>query len=340
MSGRVLVVIAYFADGSVYPRAGARRSHGETYWANIAACAATLRHVAGPTPELVVFAGDEPPEPMAAVLAVAGGRVRHLDFARRPPADFYERYLGSLYVLDVMAALADEVDDDDVVLLVDPDIVWVRPIEPLVADVRAGGVVAYDLQVPEDVPLCGLTRRRQTEMVAELLGVGPGPEDPAIAHFGGELYGVLGRELRDLVPVLEDLWAKALARHEAGLDHHNTEEHFVNVAMWVRGEQEGRANAHIQRIRTLPKPFGTRERATPGLVAWHLPMEKDQGLLDLFDHLAVGRSLPPADDGYVRWLGAKVGVAPRGARWLGDRARQLKWAVTGRSWGGHPNHGL
>lgn len=339
-SPRVVVTISYFRDGSVYPRGGRPDRQGDVYWANIAVNAATLRHVAGPGPELVVFAGDRPPAPAARVLESAGAQIRALDFARRPPDDFYRRYVGSLYVLDTMVALAEELDDDDVAVFVDPDVVWARAPDPLVAEVRRGGVVAYDLAVPDTLPMCEISRREQGAMLAELSGRGPDPTGDALTHFGGELYGLLGRELQSILPDLEELWTGTLRRYEAGEPHYNVEEHFMNAVLWRRGEQVGRANAHIQRVRTLPAPFGTRERVHPELVAWHLPMEKDQGFLAVFRHLTAGRALPPPGPGYQRWLRRRMGVAPVGVRWGLDRARQVRWALTGRSRGGTPNHGL
>jgi hypothetical protein len=338
--GRVLVVVSYFADDSEYPRSGARAHRAMTYWSNIAANVATLRHVAGTDVEPVVFAGDEPPPGPAAVLDRAGVEIRHHPFDHRPPAGFYTRYAGTLYLLDAMTALAAEVAPDDVLLFVDPDIVWVTAPEPLVAEVRRGGIVAYDLLVPDTVPLCDHTRRDQTEIMRAMTGRGPGAAEPAISHFGGELYGMLGAELVTLVPELDVLWEANLRRVEQGLPHHHLEEHILNVALWAREEQEGRANAHIQRIRTLPRPFGTRERARQPLVAWHLPMEKTTGLRAVYLHVAGGRPLPPVGPAYQRWLAARTGVRPAGLRWAGDRARQLKWVVTGKAFGGTPNHGL
>jgi hypothetical protein len=337
---RVVAIVSYFRDGSLYPRGGRPDQQGDVYWANIAVNATTFRHVAGPGPEFVVFAGDEPPPAAAALLSAAGAEIRPLDFARRPPDDFYRRYAGSLYVLDTMAALAGELHDDDVALLVDPDVVWASRIDPLVAEVRRGGVVAYDLAVPDTLPMCDLSRRDQGAILTELTGHGPDPRGDALTHFGGELYGVLGRELRALLPELERLWAGTMARYEQQLPHYNVEEHFLNAVLWQRGEQVGRANDHLQRVRTLPKPFGTRERVHPGLVAWHLPMEKDQGFLTAFAHLRRGRGLPPVGPEYQRWLRRRMGVAPVGRRWVMDRARQVRWAITGRSRGGTPNHGL
>lgn len=337
---RTLVVISYYADGHVYPRSGRPDRRSMTYWSNIAAGMATLRHVAGDTVEPVVFCGDDPPPGPAEVLDRLGVELRRHPFGHRPPPDYYVRYAGTFFVLDAMAALAEEVGPDDVVLFVDPDIVWVTPIDALVADVQRGGVVAYDLLCPDTVPLCDLTRREQTDLMVEMTGTGPGPGEPAIAHFGGEHYGMLGSELRTLVPRLEWLWERNLERFEQGRSHHNLEEHVLNVALWERGEQSGRANTHLQRIRTLPRPFGTRERGDRPLVAWHLPMEKDAGLLAVYRHVAAGTPLPPLGPAYERWLAARTGLRPTGLRWLADRGRQLKWIATGKWFGGTPNHGL
>ena len=92
--------------------------------------------------------------------------------------------------------------------------------------------------------------------------------------------------LAEVVPQVEELWAATLARYAAGQPHYTVEEHVLNAVLWRRGEQHDRAGAFIQRVRTLPPPYGTRERVHPGLVAWHLPMEKDAGFLRVHRHLA------------------------------------------------------
>lgn len=335
------MVVSYFADDSVYPRSGRRSKQRETYWANIAVNATTLRHVGGPDVEFVVFAGDHPSPGAAELLDAAGAEVRQVAFGHRPPLGFYHRYAGTFYVLDAMTALATEVAPGDVLLFVDPDIVWANPLGPLLAEVREGGIVAYELEVPDSVPLVDLTRRQQSDILVEMTGAGPARDQPALTHFGGEFYGMLGSELVTLLPAVEQLWEETLRRHERREPHHNLEEHVLNAAMWGRGEVSGRANALLQRVRTLPAPFGTRDRARSDLVLWHLPLEKDKGFLRVFRELADGRSMPPVGPTYQRWLGQRVGIRPTGGRWLADRARQAKWLLGGRSRVTNPtNYGL
>lgn len=322
--GRVLVVVSYVPDDSHYPRGGDGRRRRELYWSNIAVQAATLRHVA-PAVEFVVATPDTPPEPAAGVLARAGARMLPVPFTHTPPPGFYARYAGSLYVLDTMAALEREVADDDVLLFVDPDLVWVRAPEPLVEEVRRGGVVGYDLQVPDWLSMCEVPRADQARIIGEVTGTDLDGDAPV--HFGGELYGMRGAELSDVVAGLEPWWEATLDRFARGLDHFTVEEHLMNALLWQRGEQVGRANDHLQRIRTLPKPVGTRERADAPLVAWHLPYEKDRAFPRLLRRLAAGRPMPPVGPGYERWLRRRMGIDPVGARRVADLGRAVWWRL-------------
>lgn len=332
-------MVSYFADGSHYPRSGRRDRQGDVYWANIAVNAATLRHVS-PGAEFVVFAGDDPPDRAAEVLAGAGADIRHLDFAHRPPDDFYIRYVGSLYLLDALLSVVQEAGPDDVVLFVDPDIVWALPLDRVIEEVRRGGIVAYDLRVPDFVPMCDLTRREQGDVLAEMDGRGPARTEEALTHFGGEFYGMLGSELPAFTDEVLAVWDQTVRRYEVGLPHFNVEEHLVNAVLWQRGEQSGRANAFVERIRTLPAPFGTRERLHPELVAWHLPLEKHRGFLTVLRHLAARRPLPADTDDYHRWLSRRMGLVPTPARLVADRARQVSWKLTRRTAGATALHGL
>lgn len=323
MARRVLVVVSYARDRSHYPRGGSPRRRRAIYWSNIAVQAATLHHVA-PEVEFVVCSTDTPPAGAGRVLASAGASVRHVPFDHQPPDGFYARYAGSLYMFDTMAALVPEVGDDDVVMFVDPDIVWVRPPRPAVDEIDRGGVVAYELQVPEWLPMCDVPRAQQAQIIAEISGHAV-PHPPT--HFGGEFYGMLGRELAPLVDDVAPWWDATLQRHRDGQPHFKVEEHVMNAVLWTRGEQEGRAHTLLSRIRTLPKPIGTRERAHPDLVAWHLPFEKDRAFPRLHRELVLGRRLPPPGPAYERWLRRRMGIDARGLRWVADRARVAKWAV-------------
>lgn len=334
----VRLVVSYHEHASPVPRFGRAGDRNASYWQMIAVHAATLRHVAGPDPVFEVWTGGPPPSgDITEVLAGAGAEVRFTPFDHEPPPDFYHRYLGALYVFDVIQAVAAEAADDEVVLFVDPDIVWAGRPDPLVAEARRGGIVAYDLGVPDTVPMVGLSRREQAAILAEMIG-GP-PASPSPVHFGGEFYGMLGAELRPFAADVEQLWGQTLDRYQRGLLHFRMEEHHVNAVLWQRGEQRGRANAHLQRIRTVPPPFGTRDRVHPGLVAWHLPLEKNRAFPRMFRHLASGRALPPPGAEYTGWLARRMGVVPVGARWLADCGHRAKWALTRKGRAGH-HHGL
>ncbi|MTV24573.1 hypothetical protein FTX61_03950 [Nitriliruptoraceae bacterium ZYF776] len=327
-AGDVVVVVSYFRDGSRYPRAGPAARQDAVYWANIAVHAATLRHVGADDVRIEVHRGNDPTPPAAALLEAAGVHLVRTPFAHQPPDGFFVRFAGSLYLLDTMADLAHRAHDDTVVLFVDPDVVWVAPPDGLVAAVREHGTIAYDLGVPPDVRSGGLTPREEAAMYAELTGrVAP---DPPV-HFGGECYGVLGADLRRLVATAAPLWDAALDRHDRGLPHHNVEEHVLDAALWQLGVTRGRVNDHLERIMTLPLPFGSRQRYRPELAAWHLPSEKTLGLRRVFDHLVAGRPLPPVDDGYHAWLRRRVGIDRTPIHAWRDLTRTVKWTLTGEA---------
>ena len=324
----VLVVVSYTPDDSRAPRAGAPERKDDVYWASIAVNVATLRHVAGEHIAFQVHCPSDPPPHVTRLLATAGVEVVPTAFTHRPPDDFFLRFLASLYMLDTTAAVADEVADDTVVLFVDPDVVWVADPTAMIEDVRAHGVLAYDLAVPPDLPVGRLTRRQELELFEAIAGEQVTPLPP---HFGGEFYGMLGARLRAFVAATAPIWAETLRRHEQGQPHFNLEEHVFDAALWRLGVVEGRANSHIERIMTLPEPFGSRRRYRPELVAWHLPSEKTIGITKVFEHLAAGRDLPALDDGYHAWMRRRMGIDPTPRHLARDLSRWLKWTVTGEA---------
>ncbi|MGK2947035.1 MAG: hypothetical protein ACSLFP_00545 [Acidimicrobiales bacterium] len=324
----MVAVVSYFREHSEHPRSGPAGRRDDTYWTCIAANAATMRHVADTPLEFVVCAGSGPPAWLRPVLDDAGVTVRVVPFDHRPPEGFYDRYLGSLYLLDALQDAAGWVGPDDVVMFIDPDVVWGAPYGPLVEEIEAGGIVAYELVVDEDLPMCDLSRRDQAAILQELTGTDLDGTVPR--HFGGEFYGMLGSEVPAFAAAVESMWKEMLRRHAAGRAHHNSEEHVINAVLWQRRERSSRAHPHLQRIRTLPGVWGTRERMHDDLIAWHLPIEKEIGFPNLVAHLAAEKPLPPPGPTYHRWLRRMMGVQPAGARRAADVLRQVKWRVTGQ----------
>lgn len=325
--GRVVAIVAYSGDRSPHPRSVQPEKLEDAYWTCIAANAATMRHVATTELDFVVCARSGPPPALADLLGSLGVRTRFVPFDHGQSEDFYHRYLGSLYLLDAIADASAWVQPDDVVIFVDPDVVWGASYDPLVADIRSGGVVGYELEVDVDLPLCHLTRLELADLIAELDGSDLGGQVPP--YFGGEFYGLLGSELKVFAEEVEEVWKVTLDRYERGLVHFNSEEHVINAVMWQRGERSSRAKPYVQRIRTLPGVFGTRERMHDGLVAWHLPLEKEQGFPQLVRHLLAGRPLPAPGPAYHRWLRRRMGVEPVGMRRVVDAVRPLKWRLSG-----------
>lgn len=324
----VRVVVSYAPDDSRAPRAGSPERKDDVYWASIAVNAATLRHVAGDGPTFEVRCPSGPPEHVAALLADAGVEVVATPFTHRPPDDFFLRFLASLYMLDTTAAVAEEVADDTLVLFVDPDVVWVADPAPMIAAVHDQGVVAYDLAVPPDLPVGRLTRRQELDLFEAISGQRVEPLPP---HFGGEFYGLRGARLREFVAATGPVWDETLRRYERGQLHHNLEEHVFDAVLWQLGVHEGRGNGFIERIMTLPEPFGSRRRYRPELVAWHLPSEKTMGIAKVFDHLVAGRALPALDAGYHAWMRRRMGIDPTPRHLARDFSRWLKWTVTGEA---------
>lgn len=324
----MIIVVSYAPDDSRYPRAGRPDRQHDVYWQSIAVHAATLRHVARDDLVFEVHCPTPPPRQVLPLLDAA--RVDHVEtpFRHRPPDNFFERFVGSLYLLDTADAIAQEAADDSVVLFVDPDVVWVDDPHPLIEEVRRSGIVTYDLGLPNDFPIGDLTRHDEAELIEAITGA---TFDSLPPHFGGELYGVLGARLRELVAHLAPLWEATLRRHQDGRLHFNYEEHLFDAALWQLGVMEGRGNRYLERIMTIPAPFGSRERYRPELLAWHLPSEKTVGIANVYARLAAGRGLPTREEGYHTWLRRRMGIRRTPRHLVRDVMRWVKWTATGEA---------
>lgn len=247
-----------------------RRSHGDAaglYYAAMCVAFATVARWNSDTARVLVT--DSPvPQEFAVRFETLGVEVMQVEFAHRPPAGFHGHFNASLYTLDAMAELASRFPKDDLCLM-DPDVVAVRPLDPLWshADFAVG---ALPIDVPPGEVMNGLSALQAEELHRQL--------DPSLAgppeHFGGEVYVFRAETIAPVLERAEDAFQLALQRHGQGQPKFTTEEHLLNYAL--RRSNVSRLDDRVRRIWTAPR---LREIGPDPerLVLWHLPAEKDRG---------------------------------------------------------------
>ena len=317
------MVVAFIEDGGFYPRATGA-DPVLAYWRAIAVMATTLRTVGADWP-ITVSTNRPPSEPtVRRALDRLGVSYRETPFEHRPPPGYFDRFSGSFYLLDALADAVDRASDDTRLLFVDPDCVWVRSPEPLLAlvDADPDALIAYEIRYAPGQAALGLTL---AEMAAFFTELGDRPVPGEAPYAGGEL--LLGRRdrLAQLLPLIEQIWEESLRRFERGERIRvNTEEHVLSYALGQLGWTGGTANPFVRRLWTKSPPDRNVQGDERSLVLWHALTEKGRGLDRLFDDaVATHPALARPDDRYRDHLARRLHVD------LG-LAGKLKAAVTQR----------
>lgn len=331
-SGQLYICTWLFAESdeeaSTYPQVPGRSTSAgfqSTYWRCVAAFFATsYRHQ--PDAKHLLFTNlDTLPEisgvRLSALLGQLGVEVIQLPMTHTTPPGHFPAWRNQFYVFDIASYLGDRVQDEDTVLVLDSDCVWVSGAGAVQDAVRRDGVLTYVENFPLDWPENGLTRSDMQALSTALLGYEvPHP----LIYCGGELVAATGSELRRLNVEIAKAWDALLERAQAGLFTFNEEAQLLSHVYYVLGCPVGNGNPYVRRIWT--GSFGAYRTATPqdlGLVVWHLPLEKRLGIRRLYDALLDPTSrfwrLDPHTE-MAPYLGAMLGV-PRNS--LAKKMRDL-----------------
>lgn len=307
----VVVAVAYWRDDGYYPRSSGSRRRGDVYLRNTATMAATWQRVSTVSDTRVRLCSNVVPTgDVGAQLQALGVEVESVPFRSVPPGGYFDRFSAATYSLDVLHHHARELADDDVLVLVDPDVVWARDPAPLVAQVHAEGLVGHAIPRPPDVRDLGLTRRELGTLIGELAGREVREAPPLL---GGELLAVTGAQLPAFAAACTEGWQASVARFDAGdrpLLH--TEEHVYSYAFEVLGRGVHDTPHLIRRVWTRPGTVRNVTGHEDAVLAWHVLTEKTHGLWRLYDDLQSGRGPFAAEDEreYRRRLARRLAIDP------------------------------
>jgi hypothetical protein len=255
---------------------------------------------------LALVTDCEPPGSVADTLSALDVQVLETKFEHRPPDGFWPRFNASLYTIDVMAMLAHTAAPADRILLLDPDVLCVGELTPVLDAIKDTRILVYPTGFPDDEKSQGLSALDAVPLHREL---DPDLQAPP-THYGGELYGFTPAGALPLLQRADDAWQLALANWARGQRYFVTEEHLLNYAL--RRVPLADATIFIRRIWTAPV-YRTVKGDEGALLLWHLPSEKDRGFVDIAAAVTDPLSWFWTDDHgeYVRRAGSFVGIPRR-----------------------------
>jgi hypothetical protein len=193
--------------------------------------------------------------------------VIEVPFRHKQTSEFYHRFGGSLFTLDVMQHL------QDYTLLVDPDVLVMRPLGELF-DFAQGKLGVIPINYNSGADVNGLTLEEIREIHEELSLL----SHNAPSHVGGEFLIMSADVRKRVVPLAQKIWVENILRYKRGQTYFRTEEHvFSAIAQHVPFVD---ISSFAKRIWTTSR-LRTVSPSDHELSLWHLPAEKGRGFSSL-----------------------------------------------------------
>lgn len=297
-----LLVLDRPEDASIFPQVGlnsSSRSFQGVYWRCVACFFATSVRQNPQARHLLFTNADELPAvdgvDIGSLLQRLAVDVVRLPITHRLGRDRVSAWNNVFYILDVVAHLTREGGFDRAVVM-DSDCVWVRPADGLLADVTRHRVLTMSIPYAYDEKLNNASRRDMVRAAQALAG----HRFDFVPNFsGGEIVAATSAGLGELDRTVSAMWAKLVAARPGDIQVY-TEEHLLSIAYEMLGIPTGTADPHIRRLWTALRLNNVSgEDVSSGRCAWHLPMEKKTGFVDLFkavkDRGSWFWSVPPED---------------------------------------------
>ncbi|WP_347302309.1 hypothetical protein V5740_09870 [Croceibacterium sp. TMG7-5b_MA50] len=253
---------------------------------------------------------------IAALFARWEVEVIHVPITYRIPLGRVDSWGNQFYIFDIIDFCANSGRWPSAVIL-DSDVVWTSPAQPLERQVLADGVVSYvhDLDAyPAGTPINGVMR----EDLARFMARHGGPVQDTIVYCGGEIFCATLPAMRRIAEQVPPLWQAILAGEP---DAPKEEAHLLSLLYIIDGYPLGNGDAFIKRMWTTFKYHDV----VPGderLAIWHLPAEKRSGFPDLFARLVAHglEKKAPAELAVSREeMGRIFGIPRRSpSKWLRD----------------------
>lgn len=270
-------------DESIFPNANSVLKSSSVafqkiYWECATVMFATSMRLNPDATHILFTNKKKAPEPYKTVLKDLGVTLVQLPFAHKPPHGWHHKYKNSVYTLDIVQYLANKLSNDDITLVLDADVVWIKPAQKLLESVKQHGVLHYNLDYKPESMINGITLAQAQELYELLLGK---TLESAPQHTGGELVAATGSMLKKISQEIEPAWKFMLKRFENNQTVFTTEEHFLSY-IYHKLVLPEHANNFIRRIGTDKKVLRNVVGDEGRYTLWHLPAEKKRGFNTLF----------------------------------------------------------
>ncbi len=234
-----------------------------------------------------------------------------LPLTYRTPPGYHGAWRNQFYIFDILHYISQHNSNpDDRYLILDSDCVWIKPCDRIAQDLDRYGTLTYDLKLPPDYSMNGLSRRDMQQIFSEMDHT-PVAEVPK--YFGGEWFAATVAEISRLAAEAPAVWQQSLERFARGEAKFNEEAHTLSYLYHRLGYAPGTANPYIRQIWTAFR-FRNASPEDFDLTVWHVPAEKMYGLRRLFRQVVDPQSrfwqLPLGPD-FARYLSRYLSIPRR-----------------------------
>jgi hypothetical protein len=257
---------------------------------------------------LLFVTDGETPQLYSSALRSLEVETEIVSFAHRPPAEFSQTHVASLYSLDALRALS--TGGYGQVILLDPDVLCRGDLTPLLAGTK-DKVGALP---------CGMTSANAVQLHLSLdETLGPGPS----TFYEGACYVVDAMHFPVLLEMADRAWQLSLTNFATGLKYFTTEQDVLNFAL--RSVPSVSIRPYISTIWTT-RTHRTVPPDVERLPLWHLPSEKDRAFARLFEAATNSTSWFWTANGerHAEMIRRVTQIPRRSAvRWTGDTGARL-----------------
>jgi hypothetical protein len=279
----------------------------DIYYRSLVVSFASVRRWNEHLPLLFVTDG-ETPQLYSSALRSLEVETEIVSFEHRPPAEFSQTHVASLYSLDALRALS--TGGYGQVILLDPDVLCRGDLTPLLAGTK-DKVGALP---------CGMTSANAVQLHLSLdETLGPGPS----TFYEGACYVVDAMHFPVLLEMADRAWQLSLTNFATGLKYFTTEQDVLNFAL--RSVPSVSIRPYISTIWTT-RTHRTVPPDVERLPLWHLPSEKDRAFARLFEAATNSTSWFWTANGerHAEMIRRVTQIPRRSAvRWTGDTGARL-----------------
>ena len=255
----------------------------DTYLKNAYVCLSSIK-LYNPDTECLLLTDFELSEQWNERFKKSNIKLRHVPFGNFALSNDFNWNI-TQYKFDVLNYMASVMSDDDKLIFMDNDIICVDSLFSLYEEISDDVICLFDIQH-------SLENSDRKRIIENYKRVYPENPFPNCIHYGGEFVGSNGKNLKLLLSECDTAFQKL--KNVSGIVDFNDENLFSFAADRIQSKIKIKnANAYIYRYWTAAFYLVSTNWINNPVVLWHLPTEKGNGIIWVYNYLISKGLLPP-----------------------------------------------